>query len=573
MRCRGPVASAADIYSTPAIETPAIEHDYRHYHNRHCWFARHLWGHSEHWWLIQIITPVTRLPPELLQSILSPIIDDASNSPLVLMLVCKHWYTAVTGIWAPLKLRTRTPRVAVTSKLERNPSLLDVVVDTEIDRGDFTPSEAAYEAIFAAIEAISRWRSLIVETFPAQADLPEHLVNHGLQRCPNATMSRLKTFKVKSACEISPLLDRLLRILGTTASPQLTTVEINSANVISFLAPAYPSVFRSVTVLTLDVSGGHNPVDVLPHLHQLEELTASHLSFPIYADEINLPFVNTLRHLTLRAVSIQWMSGRTFDALESCTIRFPLRRHIPPIFYTALPNCKHLTFQGHHLDILDGVSAQKLDHLSVTSSGSFNRRGARQLVWFSRQNLGESRLAPRILHISIEATSQAWMNALTSMTYFEELVIGNARPSSLRAKVLQSLIAQPVHASSTGTTSTSKKWDGPLCPSLRRFMLQYYRRLRPSEHFDLIPDFLSIISSRQNSNCPLYSFSVWMEGDQFELIAKGGEINQFYVWRLTNESRIEGEIFSASTESDRDRGISVTSLPDLSEMLLDIESR
>jgi hypothetical protein len=49
-------------------------------------------------------------------------------------------------------------------------------------------------------------------------------------------MSRLRTFKIKSACEMSPLLDRLLRILGTSASGELTTVEINSANVISFLA-------------------------------------------------------------------------------------------------------------------------------------------------------------------------------------------------------------------------------------------------------------------------------------------------------------------------------------------------
>ena len=128
--------------------------------------ARQLWGHSEHWWLIQIVAPVTRLPLELLQSILSTIIGDASNSPLVLMLVCKHWNTAVTGIWAPLKLGTRTPRHAVTRRLERNASSLDVVVDTEIGRGDFAPSEAAYEALFAAIEATSRWRSLVVQTFP-----------------------------------------------------------------------------------------------------------------------------------------------------------------------------------------------------------------------------------------------------------------------------------------------------------------------------------------------------------------------------------------------------------------------
>jgi len=239
----------------------------------------------------------------------------------------------------------------------------------------------------------------------------------------------------------------------------------------------------------------------------------------------NLPFVTTLRYLTLRAVSIQWMSGRTFDVLERCTINFPLRHHIPPIFRTALPNCKHLTFQGYPLDKLDGVSAHKLIDLSVTSSGSFNRRGARQLVWFSSQILGERRFAPQILHIGIEATSRAWINALTSMLHLEELVISNARPS-LRAKVLQSLIAPPVHGSSTGITSTFQQWDAPLCPSLKRFGLKYHRWLRGNEHFDLHRDFFSIISSRHRSNYPLHSFSVWTKSDQknpFELISRSGD--------------------------------------------------
>jgi len=39
------------------------------------------------------------------------------------------------------------------SKLERNQLFLDVFDDTEIDRGDPTPSEGAYQAIFAAIQA------------------------------------------------------------------------------------------------------------------------------------------------------------------------------------------------------------------------------------------------------------------------------------------------------------------------------------------------------------------------------------------------------------------------------------
>ena len=258
--------------------------------NRHG-LARDLWRHSEYWWLIQVLTPITRLPQELLRQILLIIIDNASNSPFVLMRACKLWYTTVTGIWASLKLGTTTPRDAVTRKLERNPWVSDVVINTEIDRGHLTPSEGAYQALFASIQAASRWRSLVVETFPAQTDLPEHLVNNGLQQCSDAvmSMSRLRSFKFKCPCETSSLLQRLLQILSTVTGGELTTVEINSSSVISFLAPTYPSIFHSVKVLCLDIPRLPNPVDLLPHLHRLEEFTASHLSFPIYHNDVNIP--------------------------------------------------------------------------------------------------------------------------------------------------------------------------------------------------------------------------------------------------------------------------------------------
>jgi hypothetical protein len=104
--------------------------------------ARHLHRRSQkYWWLIQIIVPITRLPTELLQQIFLIIIDEASGPPLVLMQVCKHWYTIVTSIWASLELGITTPKDAVTNKLERNQWFLDILVDTESDRGDFTPSE------------------------------------------------------------------------------------------------------------------------------------------------------------------------------------------------------------------------------------------------------------------------------------------------------------------------------------------------------------------------------------------------------------------------------------------------
>jgi hypothetical protein len=516
----------------------SIEPDYRQ--SLACHLYRRSHTIQQYWWLIQIFTPITRLPPELLQLIFLFVIDEASDSPLVLMRVCKHWYAIVAGIWASLKLGTTTPIDAVAAKLERNQWFLDVVFDTEIDRGHFTPSEDAYQAIFAAIESTSRWRSFVVETFPPQADLPEHLVNSGLQGCSGAVMNRIRTFKIRCACEMSPLLDRLLRILGTSASQELTTVEINSPSVISFLAPTYSTIFHSVKVLCLDTPGLPNPVDLLPHLHQLESLTASHISFPTYSNDAHLPFVHTLRYLSLRAVSIQWMSGRTFRALERCALLLPLHRHVLHTFRTTLPNCKHLTFQGYPLDILNGISAHKLIRLSVTCSSSYTPRGNRELVRFSSHALRKSRLAPRVLHISLEATDEAWIKALAFMSDLEELVIDSTQPSSLGASVFRSLVVHPVYASNSGTTPTPGGRTTPVCSSLKRFGLRYRRWLRPSEPFDLIPEFISILSSRQRSKFSLQSFQIWIKSDQKDPVelVDGSWINLEGIERLVSASAI-----------------------------------
>ena len=437
---------------------------------------------QDYWWLIPIITPITRLPPELLHQIFLIVIDNANESPLVLMRVCKNWYNIVTSIWASLKLGTATPKDVITKKLERSRWLLDVLVDTEIDSGHSAPSEGAYQAIFAAIQATSRWRTLVVETFPSQADLPEDVVNCGLQQSSDLVMSRLRTLTIKCPCEMSALLERLLRILGNTTSGELMTVTINSAIVISFLVPIYSSIFRSVTMLSLD--------------------------------DVDLPFVHTLRHLTLRSTSIQWMSGRTFHLLESCTIIFPLGRHILHTFRTTLPNCKDMSFEAYPLDILTGISAHKLRYLSVKCPSAYTPRGNRQLVLFSSQALQEGRLAPRILHIGIEATNEAWTKAFTFMSNLEGLVIDNAQPSSLGVMALLSLVILLVDANNMGTTGTPGSRNTPACPLLKRFGLRYRRWLRSSEHFDLIPVFESIIDSRQQSGFPLQSFCIWGSSDQ-----------------------------------------------------------
>src|SRR5258706_3944997 len=208
------------------------------------------------------------------------------------------------------------------------------------------------------------------------------------------------------------------------------------------------------------------------------------------------------------------MSGRNFQVLETCTLIFPIRHHVLNIFCATLPNCKDFTFEGYPLDILNGISSNKLNNFSVICSSSYKLRGSRQLARLSSQALRESRLAPRFLQISIEAKSEAWTKALAFMSNLEELVIHNAQPSSLGVKVLQSLVVHPVDANNLCTTATSMAWNTPVCPSLKRFGLRYGRWLRPSEQFDLIPVFMSIMQSREQSKFSLHSFRIWTRIDQ-----------------------------------------------------------
>ena len=125
-------------------------------------------------------------------------------------------------------------------------------------------------------------------------------------------------------------------------------------------------------------------------------------------------------------------------------------------------------------------------------------------------------------------------------------MISNARPSSLRSKVFQSLVIQPVRASNTSGTSTREESGTPLCPSLRRFGLKYHRWLRTSEHFDLIPHFMAIIWSRERPNCGLQSFRVWTrsgQGDPLELV-ENSRISFKGVERLAIESGMNREYVS-----------------------------
>ena len=100
------------------------------------------------------------------------------------------------------------------------------------------------------------------------------------------------------------------------------------------------------------------------------------------------------------------------------------------------------------------------------------------------------------------------------MSNLEGFVIYNAQPSSLGVKALQSLVVHNIDANDRATTVTPGRWNTPMCPSIKQFGLRYRRWLRPSEHFALIPVFISIVRSRQNSMFSIQSFRIWTRSDQ-----------------------------------------------------------
>ena len=127
--------------------------------------------------------------------------------------------------------------------------------------------------------------------------------------------------------------------------------------------------------------------------------------------------------------------------------------------------------------INNNILACKLTHLSVMCSNAFSNCGDLQLARVS-QVFGENQLTSRIFHIGVKATNQLWVDTLVSMVNLEELVLYNARPSSLRAKFFQLLA---VYTSDEGERSTPGELAALLCPLLWRFGLKYDHWLRRRE--------------------------------------------------------------------------------------------
>jgi len=255
------------------------------------------------------------------------------------------------------------------------------------------------------------------------------------------------------------------------------------------------------------------PVDLLPHLKQLESFTASQLCLSASPLDVDLPLVHTLSQLNLKGVSVQWMAGRTFHALKSCTLILPTHHHSIHTLSTLLPNCEHLSFESQPLKALEGFSVDMVAHLSVRG-GYDKKHGNKDLISISK--CCSSALALRSLQIGVTASSQAWMEALASMPNLQELLLTNLLPTSLHGGFFEALIPRPSPEDDWNTALAIGKWHMRLCPSLVEFGLWYTRWLRPTEEFDLVPTFMAIAWSITLLTGSLKRFLIRFADDQKE---------------------------------------------------------
>jgi hypothetical protein len=375
------------------------------------------------------------------------------------------------------------------------------------------------------MKTMSRWRSLTIEFFPSEGDIVAAAGEGETNLMFGGPLEKLEVFKISCLCESSPPLNQLLDHVATTSTPQLKRVELATPNAIWFLADQkYRVFFSHLTHFKVDVREMRNPADILPYFENLEVLEAYRLHLPMYPHDLDLPIVRTLRRISIKIVSVQWMSGRTFPALEDCTIIWP---HHPETLRLQggvdLPVCTQFTYDDHLIEPISDFRLPKLDKMVVQNEAWNKPRGSTQLASVWSELAHSEWLRPRVLHLSTQCHDQHLINALQLHPDLEELVLGLVRPDGLGKKFFNTMVAKRSKAvsSSSGPSSGSAPSNGtpsshlvaPLVPKLKVFGVRYRRWIKGKEKDEITPLLEKIIQSREKTEIPLQSVRFWPTKD------------------------------------------------------------
>jgi hypothetical protein len=427
--------------------------------------------------------------------------------------VCRYWRFVITEmhyLWSTLRVGTWTEKEKIAIWLQRaNPK--KVLIDTESD--DRMQSNNPFGALRDALGSTSQWHGLTISSFP-----PENLASQ-LRFQVARPMNVLRALHVVAGCVHSPSITHLLDLVPTEAPLSELRLCPSFASAY-FLQPLWFPVLQNLAVLVVNGRDIDEPFELLPTFTQLQIFEADHLRLPLYDPNTNLPLLCTLRHLKLRACSVQWMAGRQFPGLEECVILIPRNWEAVKQDEVQLPSCKKLIYHGHPITAVEYFRVPKMRAMELKSHDCREPRVYQQLHHLCTLDGRMCRLT--ILHIALQCSEQVFLKVLKYMGPLQELVLSVAYPSRFWQKFLKSLAAKP-HTKDWpdywgfGRDTyqrwekwcASQTWYANILPHLKYLGIQCPKDLSRSECLANFPLFRLIGWTRAHLTPPLEHLNVW----------------------------------------------------------------
>jgi hypothetical protein len=453
-----------------------------------------------------LVTPVHRLPEEILAEIIRIAVAENGQKPQHLIGVCRRWLiitTRLPHLWSSLRVLPWTNRELIKRSLARaGQRNLDVIIHIgEGDISDFGDTEP-YEGATIAAESAERWQSLVLQCHSTDVTSPPM---RGYPDTPSPTHA-------------SSLHKCLFKI--ASSAQRLTRLEVNGPHsLFRFVQPILYEILRRITDLKVHISGGAGVVDILPSLSSVTRLDLSHLVLPDYTPSVDLPFTEHLVYLSLLAVSVQWMAGRDFTALKTCRINSPRHHRALQRSSVTLPVCGELAYHAYPLE---GLMAFNGPQIKVLSTGINSINIPRNATELDRVHSFCARQATlQHIHLTIEGHDLSLVRILKLLSGLKELALNLDRPSSIGWKFFRTLIARSpnfkgrLNVEWWSSMFDHEELDSPLllCPSLTTLALRYGRWLRDTETELILPLCTAILHSRQLVGVPLTTFTIeWGHG-------------------------------------------------------------
>jgi len=443
-----------------------------------------------------IVTPVHRLPEEILANAFLFVIDDeifpfhSSFTFRSLFGICRRWHSVlqrILTIWSSLTLRKWTDKDYVQSFLSNGKGRpLDVTIYTNDDSTINPNNGQPYGAIEILVRSAERLGKLTLRTSDSGSPGP-----------------------------LATPLQNHISTISVTAK-KLTVLDVFDGYCIPILSkPSLGNIFSALTSLSVRSYGVHEPVNILPHLLVIRHLSLYKVALTNYGANGPLPLINSLEDLDISHTSTQWMAGREFKQLHRCHITFPHHHSTVHPMAAILPVCSSFRYCAHPLASLSGYVVPSLYHLHVGNRNS--DKSQNRLALQHIQNFLPG-ISLRFLSLKVESHDQHLLQTLRLLPTLEILQLEPKQPQSLGSKFFSAFIVSP-HCD----MGCCDHWWCPLigsslgrqritmCPLLTGFIIKYGRWLRRAETEVVMPILQAIDESRQAAGIPILDFVLYSD--------------------------------------------------------------